>query len=73
MKCIGIWNGNKKSDNTEFCWFYYTEENPYVEGLACDVKFFRKHQDVNVGDECEFTFWKGKDNNYYASGVKRIG
>lgn len=73
MKCIGIWNGNKKDDNSEYCWIYYTKENKYVTGLECDKKFFRKHQDLNVGDEFEFTFVEGKNNTYYANGVKKIG
>ena len=70
MKIIGINNGNKKSDNSPYCWIYYTEENPNVDGVMCDRLFFRKHIDLSVGDTFELVFHKGTDGKYYPDDVR---
>ena len=72
MKCVGIKNGIKKSDNTEYCWLYYTEEQKGVEGVVTDKAFFRKHIDIQLNDEFEFEFKKSSEGKYYPSGVKVI-
>lgn len=72
MKCIGFVNGNKKSDDSEYCWIYYTQEKTNVTGVECDKIFFRSHQTISIGDEFEFNFHKGNDGKYYPSSIKIV-
>lgn len=70
MKCVGIKNGIKKADNSEYCWLYYTDTQVGVEGVITDKAFFRKHLDIAVNDEFEFEFRKNAEGRYFPIGVK---